>query len=197
MLNIVVLVSGGGTNLGALISAQTDGQLNGGAITAVVSSRPEVYALKRAQDAKIDTYVVPRKQFDSIDSYGDAMLKLMDELKPDLIVQAGFLSILSARFCERYSGKIMNIHPSLLPKYGGKGMYGLHVHRAVLEHGESQTGATVHMVTGEVDGGPIIAQKTVPVMEGDTPEVLQRRVMEQAEHVLLPQAVRDFIAGKI
>ena len=196
-MNIVVLVSGGGTNLQQLINAQKENRLGGGKITCVISSKPDVYALQRAADNGIKGVVLERKKFQDIASYSLAMKNLLIEEKADLVVYAGFLTILDETVCNAFPNRMMNVHPALIPSFCGKGYYGLKVHEAVLEKGVKLTGATVHFVTEECDGGPIILQKAVEVRNGDTPEVLQKRVMEQAEWVILPEAVRLFCEGKI
>lgn len=196
-MNIVVLVSGGGTNLQQLINAQKENRLGGGKITCVISSKPDVYALQRAADNGIKGVVLERKKFSDIASYSLAMKELLVEEKADLIVYAGFLTILDETVCKAFPNRMMNVHPALIPSFCGKGYYGLRVHEAVLENGVKLTGATVHFVTEECDGGPIILQRAVEVKNGDTPEILQKRVMEQAEWVILPEAVRLFCEGKI
>ena len=197
MKNICVLVSGGGTNLQQLINAQKENRLGGGKITCVISSKPDVYALQRAADNGIKGVVLERKKFQDIASYSLAMKELLEEEKADLVVYAGFLTILDETVCNAFPNRMMNVHPALIPSFCGKGYYGLKVHEAVLQKGVKLTGATVHFVTEECDGGPIILQKAVEVKNGDTPEVLQKRVMEQAEWVILPEAVRLFCEGKI
>ena len=196
-MNIVVLVSGGGTNLQQLINAQKENRLGGGEITCVISSKPDVYALQRAKDNGIKGVVLERKKFSDIASYSLAMKNLLVEEKADLVVYAGFLTILDETVCNAFPNRMMNVHPALIPSFCGKGYYGLKVHEAALEKGVKLTGATVHFVTEECDGGPIILQKAVEVRNGDTPEILQKRVMEQAEWVILPEAVRLFCEGKI
>ena len=196
-MNIVVLVSGGGTNLQQLINAQKENRLGGGEITCVISSKPDVYALQRAADNGIKGVVLERKKFDDIASYSLAMKNLLVEEKADLVVYAGFLTILDETVCNAFPNRMMNVHPALIPSFCGKGYYGLKVHEAALEKGVKLTGATVHFVTEECDGGPIILQKAVEVKNGDTPEILQKRVMEQAEWIILPEAVRLFCEGKI
>ena len=185
---IIVLVSGGGTNLQALIDAQNRGELGCGRITCVISSRPDAFALVRAKNAGIPTRVLRRKDFSDTEQYSTAMLEAFYEEYADLIVQAGFMTILDEKVCRAYPNKIINVHPALIPSFCGKGYYGLHVHEAALEKGVKVTGATVHFVNEICDGGPIILQKAVDVLDGDTPEVLQKRVMEQAEWIILPQA---------
>jgi len=195
--NIVVLVSGGGTNLQALIDAQSRGALGGGRITCVISSKPGVYALERAEKAGIRTRVIVRKDYPDTAAYSAAMLDAFRAEQADLIVQAGFMTILDETICRAYPNKMMNVHPALIPSFCGKGYYGLHVHEAALEKGVKVTGATVHFVNEVCDGGPIILQKAVPVEQGDTPETLQKRVMEQAEWHILPEAVRLFCEDKL
>lgn len=197
MMNIVVLVSGGGTNLQKLIDAEKAGNLGGGKITCVISSKPDVYALQRAKDNGIKGVVLERKKYSDVVAYSKAMTELLTEEKADLVVYAGFLTILDESVCKAFPYKMMNVHPALIPSFCGKGFYGLHVHEAVLQKGVKLTGATVHFVTEECDGGPIILQKAVEVKNFDTPEVLQKRVMEEAEWIILPEAVRLFCEGKI
>lgn len=197
MINIAVLVSGGGTNLQALIDAQQAGKIENGRIALVVSSNPNAYALERAAKADIPTAVLRRKDFGTADSYAGALDTLLREKGIGLIVLAGFMTVLPDSFCRLYANRIINVHPSLIPSFCGEGYYGLRVHEAALAKGVKVTGATVHFVSEVVDGGAIIAQKAVEVEEDDTPEVLQRRVMEQAEWILLPQAVSDFCAGRL
>lgn len=197
MLNIAVLVSGGGTNLQALIDAQARGGLPGGRICAVVSSRAGAFALQRAEKAGIPAFTLPRRSFDSDAGFCRALDALLEPLNPGLLVHAGFLCILDEPFCEKYKNRMLNVHPSLVPAFCGKGMYGLRVHKAVLDYGAKVTGATVHFVTAEPDGGPVVFQKAVDVLPGDTPEGLQKRVMEQCEHVLLPRAVALFCQNRL
>lgn len=197
MLKIAVLVSGGGTNLQALIDSERAGALGSGKIVRVIASRPGVYALERAAKAGIDTAVVSRKEFDSAEAYDRAILAELRSCGAQLVVLAGFLSILGNEVIRAYPNRIINIHPALIPSFCGKGYYGLKVHEAALEKGVKVTGATVHFVNEIPDGGAIILQQAVCVQEGDTPEQLQKRVMEQAEWKLLPQAVRLFCDGKI
>ncbi len=197
MLRIAVLVSGGGTNLQALIDSSEKEGLGGGEIAAVVSSRKDAYALKRAEAAGIKGYVLSGKGL-TTDEYGSRLYELLEnEVKPELVVLAGFLKVLSAGFCKKYENRIINIHPSLIPSFCGDGMYGLKVHEAALAKGVRVSGATVHFVDAVTDGGPIILQKAVEVHEGDTPEVLQKRIMDEAEHILLPRAVRLFCKGAL
>ncbi|MDE5577658.1 MAG: phosphoribosylglycinamide formyltransferase [Oscillospiraceae bacterium] len=197
MKNIVVLVSGGGTNLQALIDAEKRGEIVGGKITCVIASKPDAYALERAKQNGIKTRVLVRRDFADVHEYSKAMLDALNEEKADLVVYAGFMTILDETVCRAYPNKMMNVHPALIPSFCGKGFYGLHVHEAVLEKGVKVTGATVHFVTEVCDGGPIILQGTVPVLNGDTPEVLQKRVMENVEWKLLPKAVALFCQDKI
>lgn len=197
MLNIAVLVSGGGTNLQALIDAERAGKIENGRISVVVASKPGVYALERARNAGIEGVVLARKDFESVDDYSAALEKLLKEKKTDLIVLAGFMTITNAAFTKAFENRIINVHPALIPSFCGKGYYGLHVHEAALARGVKVSGATVHFVNEVCDGGPIILQKAVPVEPGDTPETLQRRIMEQAEWQLLPEAVSLFCAGRL
>lgn len=196
-MNIVVLVSGGGTNLQKLIDAEKADRLGGGKITCVISSKPDVYALERARSNGIKSVVLERKKYSDVHAYSVAMTELLTEEKADLVIYAGFLTILDETVCRAFPNKMMNVHPALIPSFCGKGYYGLHVHEAVLQKGVKVTGATVHFVTEECDGGPIILQKSVEVKNGDTPEILQKRVMEEAEWVILPEAARLFCEGKI
>lgn len=196
-VKIAVLVSGGGTNLQALIDAQERGELGGGKIAAVVSSKAGAYALERATKAGIPGYVLPRKEFNSNQAMTIALVKLLKELEVQLVVLAGCMIIFTEELVQAYPNAIMNVHPALIPAFCGKGYYGLHVHEEVLRYGVKLSGATVHFVSEECDGGPIIAQKAVAVLENDTPESLQRRIMEQAEWKLLPEAVALFCQGRI
>ncbi|MCI9468944.1 MAG: phosphoribosylglycinamide formyltransferase [Oscillospiraceae bacterium] len=189
MVNIAVFVSGGGTNLQALIDAQAAGKLHSGAIKLVLASNSEAYALERAKQAGIPTAVCSRKALGSQEAFEAAISGELTRYKIDLIVLAGFMSILSAEFTKQWPERILNVHPSLIPSFCGKGFYGLRVHEAALSYGVKVTGATVHFVNEIPDGGRIIAQKAVEIVDGDTPETLQKRVMEQAEWILLPQAV--------
>ena len=197
MVNAAVLVSGGGTNLQALIDAEKAGKIENGRISVVVASKPGVYALERARNAGIEGVVLARKDFESVDDYSAALEKLLKEKKTDLIVLAGFMTITNAAFTKAFENRIINVHPALIPSFCGKGYYGLHVHEAALARGVKVSGATVHFVNEVCDGGPIILQKAVPVEPGDTPETLQRRIMEQAEWQLLPEAVSLFCAGRL
>ena len=194
---IAVLVSGGGTNLQALIDAQQAGTLRGGESVAVLSSRAGAYALERAAKAGIPGYVVARKDFDSNQAMTVALVEKLQSLHVDLVVLAGFLHILTSEMVAAYPNAILNVHPALIPSFCGKGAYGLHVHEMALAYGVKVTGATVHLVTEEPDGGPIVLQKAVAVREGDTPEILQRRVMEEAEWIILPQAVSLFCQDRL
>ena len=197
MVRIAVLVSGGGTNLQALIDAQSRGELKNGRIAAVLSSRPDAYALERAARAGIPGYVVARKDFASNREMTVALVDKLRELNIGLVVLAGFLHILTGEMVAAFPNAILNVHPALIPSFCGKGAYGLHVHEQALAYGVKVTGATVHFVTEEPDGGPIVLQKAVEVREGDTPEVLQRRVMEEAEWQLLPRAVALFCQDRL
>ena len=192
--NIAVLVSGGGTNLQALIDAQKSGIIKSGNISLVVSNNSSAYALERAKNAGINTAVVLKKELGSQEAFESKLIEILDNAKTDIIVLAGFMSILSADFTNHYKDRIINVHPSLIPSFCGKGFYGLKVHEAALDRGVKVTGATVHFVDCGMDTGPIILQKAVEVEAGDTPEVLQRRVMEQAEWIILPRAI-DMIAN--
>ena len=194
MKRIAVLVSGGGTNLQALIDAQGS-VIRSGKIALVISNVEGAYALERAKKAGIPTETVIKKVCGSQRSFEDKLSSLLEQYEIDVIVLAGFMTILTAHFTTRYPNRILNVHPSLIPSFCGEGFYGLRVHEAALSYGVKVTGATVHFVNEVCDGGQIIAQKAVPVMEGDTPEILQRRVMEQAEWILLPQAVETVCAS--
>lgn len=197
MLKIGVLVSGGGTNLQKLIDAEKAGEIINGKLQVVISSRPDAYALERAKQAGIEAITLRRKDYDSVEAYSQALIDALRERQVDLVVLAGFLTITGDNFVEAFRNRIINVHPALLPSFGGKGYYGLHVHEAALARGVKVTGATVHFVNEVCDGGPIILQKAVEVHEGDTPEILQKRVMEQAEWILLPKAVSLFCQGKL
>ena len=197
MVRIAVLVSGGGTNLQALIDAQSRGELKNGRIAAVLSSRPDAYALERAARAGIPGYVVARKDFASNREMTIALVDKLRELNIGLVVLAGFLHIRTGEMVAAFPNAILNVHPALILSFCGAGYYGLHVHEAALAYGVKLTGATVHFVNEEPDGGPIVLQKAVEILEGDTPEVLQRRVMEQAEWHILPQAVSLFCEGRL
>ena len=194
---IGVLVSGGGTNLQALIDAQKRGELGGGEITLVIASKPDVYALERAKNNNIEGKVLARKEYDSIAAYSKALADTMTAEKIDLVVLAGFLTIIDEQVYEAFPNRIINVHPALIPSFCGKGYYGLHVHEAALEKGVKVSGATVHIVTPECDAGPIVLQKAVEVKEDDTPESLQKRIMEEAEWKILPLAVKLFCEDRI
>ena len=194
---IAVLVSGGGTNLQALIDAEKRGEIGNGEIVLVIASKPGVYALERAKNAEIEGRVIARKDYDSIANYSKALTDAMVEAKIDLVVLAGFLTIIDEQVYNAFPNKILNVHPALIPSFCGKGYYGLHVHEAALEKGVKVSGATVHIVTPECDAGPIILQKAVEVKEGDTPEILQKRIMEEAEWKILPMAVKLFCNDRI
>ena len=197
MVRIAVLVSGGGTNLQALIDAQSRGELKNGRIAAVLSSRPDAYALERAARAGIPGYVVARKDYPSSQAFTVALVDKLRELDIDLVVLAGFMVILTGEMVNAFPNAILNVHPALIPSFCGVGCYGLHVHEKALEYGVKISGATVHFVTEECDAGPIILQKAAEVLPGDTPEVLQRRIMEQCEWQLLPQAVSLFCQDRL
>ena len=197
MKRIAVLVSGGGTNLQALIDAQNRGEIVNGEIAAVISSAEGAFALERAAKAGIPGYVVARKRFDSNRSMTVALVETLKELNIDLVVLAGFMVILTEEMVQAYPNAIVNVHPALIPSFCGPGYYGLHVHEKALEYGVKLSGATVHFVSEECDGGPIILQKAVPVEEDDTPETLQRRIMEQAEWKILPEAVSLFCQDRL
>lgn len=192
-----MLVSGGGTNLQALIDAEKRNELGNGEIVLVIASKPDVYALERAAKAGIEGRVIARRDYDDVASYSKALADSMTEAEIDLVVLAGFLTIIDEQVYNAFPNRILNVHPALIPSFCGKGFYGLHVHEAALEKGVKVSGATVHIVTPECDAGPIVLQKAVEVKEGDTPEALQRRIMEEAEWKILPQAVRLFCDGKI
>ena len=194
--NIAVLVSGGGTNLQALIDAEKAGIIRSGSIKLVVSNNKDAYALTRAKNNSIDTRVVLRRDYENSHDFEAALIGVLKEADIDMIVLAGFMSILSPDFIAEFRDRMINVHPSLIPSFCGKGFYGLHVHEAALEYGVKVTGATVHFVNEIPDGGKIILQKAVEVQEGDTPEVLQRGVMEQAEWIILPQAT-EMVAAQL
>ena len=196
MKRIAVLVSGGGTNLQALIDAQVRGEL-GGEIAAVISSKAGAYALERAAKAGIPGYVLPRKEFDSNRAMTIALVDMLKDMNIDLVVLAGCMIIFTQELVDAYPNAIMNVHPALIPSFCGEGFYGLHVHEKALEYGVKLSGATVHFVSAECDGGPIISQKAVAVRPDDTPETLQKRIMEEAEWKLLPEAVRLFCEDKL
>ena len=197
MKNIAVLVSGGGTNLQALIDAQSRGEIIGGKITLVVSSNPDAYALKRAENNNIATKICEKKNYKDRAEYTAAIRDILFEAKADLVVYAGFMTILDEQIVKAFPNKMMNVHPALIPSFCGEGYWGLHVHEKVIESGVKLTGATVHFVTKECDGGPIILQKASEVKFDDTPEVLQKRVMEECEWKILSRAVSLFCQDKI
>lgn len=197
MVKIAVLVSGGGTNLQALIDAQARGEIVNGQIAAVISSSPTAYALQRAERAGIPTAVVDRKAYASNQEMTVALTRQLQDLDIGLVVLAGFMYVLTEELIQAYPNAIINIHPALIPSFCGEGFYGLHVHERALAYGVKVSGATVHFVSEECDGGPIILQKAVDVKEDDTPETLQRRIMEQAEWKLLPRAVSLFCEGRL
>lgn len=197
MLNVGVLVSGGGSNLQAIIDKVESGYIKNVKIVTVVSSRPDAYALERAKQHGIKGICISRKTFNNIEEYDEALISHFKAFEVDLVVMAGFLSILGERFTRAYEGRVINIHPALIPSFCGKGFYGIIPHQKVLESGVKVTGATVHFVELEADAGPIILQKAVYVQEDDTPEILQKRVMEQAEWEILPEAVRLFAENRL
>ena len=197
MLNIGVMVSGGGTNLQAILDRIEDGTLSDCSVVTVISSREGVFALERAKKYKINSTVISRKNFNSIDEYDQALIRHMRNHKVQLVVLAGFLSLLGENFVQEYKNSIINIHPSLIPSFCGKGYYGIVPHQKALEYGVKITGATVHFVEPEYDSGPIILQKAIEVLPDDTPETLQKRVMEQCEWKLLPEAIRLFSQGRL
>lgn len=197
MLRIGVMVSGGGTNLQAILDAVEDGRITNTEIAVVISNNQHAYALERARNHGIETAAISPKEFENRDAFNEAFLKKADEYRLDLIVLAGFLVAIPAAMTERYKHRIINVHPSLIPSFCGVGYYGLRVHEAALERGVKVTGATVHYVDGGMDTGPIILQKAVEVKEGDTPKTLQQRVMEEAEWVILPQAINMIANSQI
>lgn len=194
---IAVLVSGGGTNLQALLDAQARGEVHGGRIAAVISSNPEAYALTRAEQAGIPGYVMARKNYKSNQEMTLALVDSLRALDIDLVVLAGFMTVLTREMPEAFPNAVINVHPALIPSFCGEGFYGLHVHEAALRYGVKLSGATVHFVNEDCDGGPIILQKAVEVLPEDTPERLQKRIMEQAEWVLLPRAVSLFCQDRL
>lgn len=196
-MRVAVCVSGGGTNLQAIIDAVKSGKIRNTELVRVISNKPGAYALERAAKAGIEGVTVDRKAYPDKSAFEDALLAAVDGAEPDLIVLAGFLVVLPEKLVKKYSGHIINIHPSLIPAFCGDGFYGLKVHEAALARGVKVTGATVHFVDEGTDTGPIIAQKAVAVQRGDTPEVLQKRVMEEAEWVLLPQVIDQLATGEI
>lgn len=197
MLRIGVMVSGGGTNLQAVLDAIDGGKITNAKVEVVISNNPGAYALERAKNHGIEALCLSPKAFESRDAFNEALVAAVDERRLDLIVLAGFLVKIPELMIEKYEHRIINIHPSLIPSFCGVGYYGLKVHEAALERGVKITGATVHFVDGGMDTGPIILQKAVEVLEGDTPEVLQRRVMEQAEWVILPRAIDMIANGRV
>lgn len=196
MLRVLVCVSGGGTNLQAILDSIAEGELTNTEIIGVISNNPGAYALERARKHHIDAVCVSPKEYDSREAFNKAFLENVEEKEPDLIVLAGFLVTIPEEMTRQYAGRIINIHPSLIPSFCGRGYYGLRVHEAALERGVKVTGATVHYVDGGMDTGPIIAQKAVMVQADDTPQSLQKRVMEEAEWVILPQAIQTIANGK-
>lgn len=197
MLRIAVMVSGGGTNLQAVIDAIEEGRIRDTKIVRVISNKKDAFALERAKKAGIDAVAVTRPEFESREEFDKALLDALDEAQPDLVVLAGFLVVLSPEIIGKYKGRIINIHPSLIPSFCGEGFYGLKVHEEALKRGVKVTGATVHFVDEGCDTGPIIMQKAVEVEPGDTPEILQRRVMEQAEWKILPETIDKIALGQI
>ena len=194
---IAVLVSGGGTNLQALLDAQSRGEIENGEIAAVISSSPEAYALERAKKAGVPGYVLEKKGFPDDAGLTHALVELLRRLGIDLVVMAGYMTIVTGELFQAYENAVINVHPSLIPSFCGKGCYGLHVHEKALAYGVKVSGATIHFVTEECDAGPIILQDTVEVLPDDTPEVLQRRIMENCEWKLLPRAVSLFCQGRL
>ncbi len=197
MLRVVVMVSGGGTNLQAVLDALRDGKITNAEVVGVISNKKDAYALTRAADAGIPAVCVSPKDYAKREQFDEALLAAADSFSPDLVVLAGFLVILPAALISRYRNRMINIHPSLIPSFCGKGFYGLRVHEEVLARGCKVTGATVHFVDEGCDSGPILLQKAVEVKRGDTPETLQRRVMEEAEWQLLPQAIDRIANGMV
>ena len=197
MLRVTVCVSGGGTNLQAIIDRIQDGTIRNAQIVQVISNNAGAYALERAAKAGIPGICVSPKDYPDRETFNEALLAKINEVSPDLIVLAGFMVAVPRKICAAYAGKIINIHPALIPSFCGKGYYGLHVHERALERGVKVTGATVHFVDENLDTGPIILQKAVEIMEDDTPETLQRRVMEQAEWIILPRAIDLIAAGRV
>ncbi|MCL2720145.1 MAG: phosphoribosylglycinamide formyltransferase [Treponema sp.] len=197
MINIAVLVSGGGTNLQALIDAADKNKLESGKLSLVISSKAQVYAIERAQKAGIKAITIERKKYNELIDFDKAIANALSEHNIDLVVLAGFLSVLGENVINLYKNKIINVHPSLIPSFCGKGFYGLNVHKAVLDYGVKITGATVHFVNETIDGGKIILQKAIDVLPGDTPQSLQQRVMEEGEWVLLPKAVEMYCKGEL
>lgn len=194
---VAVLVSGGGTNLQAILDACDSGIISSGEVALVVSSKEGAFALERAKKHGIEALILPRKDFSDRKSYSDALREMLEKYKIDLVVLAGFMIILDSSFIRAFENRIINVHPALIPSFCGDGFYGLHVHEAALAKGVKVTGATVHFVNEICDGGPIILQKAVQVAQNDTPETLQRRVMEEAEWKILPEAVELFCSGRL
>lgn len=197
MLRVAVMVSGGGTNLQAIIDAVESGRITNTELVAVISNNKGAYALERAQKAGIRSMVVSPKEYENREAFNQALLEAVDALKVDLIVLAGYLVVIPPKMIERYENRIINIHPSLIPSFCGTGFYGLKVHEEALKRGVKVVGATVHFVDKGTDTGPILLQKAVAVREGDTPKILQQRVMEQAEWILLPEAIDMIANGKV
>lgn len=197
MLRVCVCVSGGGTNLQAIIDAIDAGRITNAQLVSVISNNKGAYALERAKNKGIDTACVSPKDYENRALFNEAFLRCVDEARPYLIVLAGFLVVLPPAMIQRYEGRIINVHPALIPSFCGKGYYGLRVHEAALERGVKVTGATVHFVDEGTDTGPILLQKAVEVLPGDTPQALQQRVMEQAEWVILPQAIHMIANGQV
>ncbi|MCR5797008.1 MAG: phosphoribosylglycinamide formyltransferase [Eubacterium sp.] len=197
MINVAVLVSGGGTNLQAIIDAVNSGKITNSKLSVVISNKDDAYALERAKINGIESKLIRKKDYSTLEEYGEAMIECLDSYNVDLVVLAGFLVILPENLVKHFEGRMMNIHPSLIPSHCGPGYYGLKVHEKVLEKGNKVTGATVHFVNEIADDGAIISQKAVEVLDDDTPEVLQKRVMEQAEWNILPQAIDDFANGRL
>lgn len=196
-VKIAVLVSGGGTNLQALLDAEARGEIKSGEISAVISSSAEAFALERARHSFVPSYVLCPKDYADAEDYGAALDALLTQLRVQLVVLAGFMTVLPSSFCRKWDGRVMNVHPSLIPSFSGAGYYGLRVHAAALEKGVKITGATVHFVSEVVDGGAIILQKAVEVLQDDTPQTLQQRVMTEAEWQILPRAVSLFCEGRL
>lgn len=197
MLRVTVLVSGGGTNLQAIIDSIADGKIQNTQIVRVISNNPNAYALTRAEKAGIEGVCISPKNFENRELFNEALISAIDEVDTELVVLAGCMVVLPPSLVSKYSGRIINIHPALIPSFCGKGFYGLHVHEEVLKRGVKLTGATVHFVDEGTDTGPIILQKAVAVEQDDTPEILQRRVMEQAEWIIMPQAIDLIAAGRV
>ncbi len=197
MLKVAVLVSGGGTNLQAILGRIDSGKITNAEIVKVISNIPGAYALERAKNHNVEGVVIRKKDYESKEAWENGLTAEIENCGAQLIVLAGFMAILSEKFTRRFANKIINVHPSLIPSFCGEGMYGLHVHEAALAKGVKVTGATVHFVNEVVDGGAIIAQKAVEVQPGDTPEILQKRVMQQAEWIILPQAIDDIANNRL